>query len=188
MEFPMKYFLLLIIVSLIANAQSVPRNDLTFTGGYTRATTSNGFETHSATGLGLGYGYRVTPIVDLEAGIFTAFDPIPATCNQAGCYNGDNRFLWVPFGARFVIPVGERVELSAGGGGLYERFSVSNPNPALGGRSYMGWGGYFAAGAAIALDRGKHSWLGTTPRWFLANSGNQRDRWFMIGGDLSFRF
>jgi hypothetical protein len=88
----------------------------------------------------LAMANRVIPMVDFEAGIFTAFDPIPATCNRSGCYNGDNRFLWVPFGARFVIPVGERVELSAGGGGLYERFSVSNPNPALGGRSYTGWG------------------------------------------------
>jgi hypothetical protein len=40
----------------------------------------------------------------------------------------------------------------------------------------------------MALDHRRHFWLGTTPRWTLVNAGGAHDRWFVVGGDFSFRF
>lgn len=80
--------------------------------------------------------------------------------------------------------------LSAGGG-LYEKYTVSDASRAYAFSPRDGWGGYFVAGAAIALDRNRHFWIGASPRLYLANTGfqgNNKDRWFVITGDLSFRF
>ncbi len=70
----------------------------------------------------------------------------------------------------------------------FESFSVSNPNTAFGLASNSGFGGYFKTSAGVALDRRRHFWLSATPRWLLANPGHRWDRWFMITGDISFRF
>jgi hypothetical protein len=97
--------------------------------------------------------------------------------------------VWVPFGIRFIAPryLG-RIEFSGGGGGLYEKYSVSNPNSGFGLASRHGWGGYFVGSASVALDARKHFWLGATPRWFVVNPPYARDRWFQISGEFSVRF
>ena len=101
----------------------------------------------------------------------------------------NDRFYWIPFGVRFIAPLHlSRVEFSGGGGGLYEKYTVGSPSPGGGFVPYHGWGGYFVGSAAVALDRGKHFWLGVTPRWFLANGSYARDRWLQIAGELSVRF
>ena len=104
-------------------------------------------------------------------------------------WDPNDRFVWVPFGVRFIAPLYlGRIEFSGGGGGLYEKYSVSNPNIGFGLVSRGGWGGYFAGSVSFALDRGKHFWLGATPRWFLANAASARDRWFQLAGEFSVRF
>ena len=144
---------------------------------------------YSAAGLGATYGFRLFRNVELEAGTFAAIDPFPPECNRSGCFSGDNRFFWIPFGVRFVLPLRRnRVELSSGGGGLYQKFSVKNPNLALGQQPYTAWGGYFVASGRIALERGRHFWLGATARFFLANGAGVNTRWLMVTGDISFRF
>jgi hypothetical protein len=178
-----------VLFACLAQAQSFHRNNLTFSGGQARQIGGSAFETSTAVTLGGTYGFRVLRNVELESGVFRALDPLPPACNRLGCFNADNRFTWVLFGGRSVLPLKNgRVELSLGGGALYEWFSVSNPNTAFGGTSYSGWGGYFAASGAVALDRGRHFWLAASPRWFLANPANLRDRWFVIGGDFGFHF
>jgi hypothetical protein len=83
--------------------------------------------------LGGTYGYRFTPHITAEAGVFGVIDPYAAECDRFGCSGQDNRFIQVPFGLKFTLPLrNDRFELSAGGGGLYQRFSVSNPNPDFG--------------------------------------------------------
>jgi hypothetical protein len=97
--------------------------------------------------------------------------------------------VWITWGARFIAPLNlERFGFSGGGGGLYEKYSVSHPliEPWL--MPYAGWGGYFVGSASVALDRNKSFWLGATPRLVLANPGDRRDRWFQIPADLSVRF
>ncbi len=119
-----------------------------------------------------------------------ALQPGQEQCNAHGCYDPNDRYIWVPFGVRFIAPLASgRLELSAGGGELYESYSFSGMNPFTGateGRS--GWGGYFAGGAAAALDHRHHYWIGVTPRVILANPPYARDRFFTITGDFSFRF
>jgi hypothetical protein len=40
----------------------------------------------------------------------------------------------------------------------------------------------------FAIDHSHRLWLGATPRFFLANPPYARDRWFVITGDVTFRF
>jgi hypothetical protein len=174
-----------------ATAQSVPRNRLTFSGGWSREI--NSFQQQTATGLGLSYGYRVHKYVEAEAGVFTALNPTGEVCSVSfhiisGCVDIDDHFIWVPFGVRFTAPLYRgRLEFSAGGGGLFEKYTSG---ATFGGAflPYHGWGGYFVGSAAMALDHSRHFWLGATPRWFLANPANGRDRWFQICGEFSVRF
>jgi hypothetical protein len=180
-------FLLLGIAVL--NAQDAPRQRLAFSGGWARQVGQRGYEgTLTAPGLGLSYGYRPFHILELEAGAFAALQPGPTVCNAHFCFDPNDRFIWLPFGARLVAPIG-RVEISAGGGGLWSKYQVSNAddNP-FGIRSRNGWGGYFAAGVALSLDRKRRWWIGTTPRLFLSNPSYARDRWFLLPAEVSWRF
>ena len=100
-----------------------------------------------------------------------------------------DRFIWVPFGLRAVLPLAHgRIELSAGGGGLYEKYSVSNPESGFGLVPRQGWGGYASARAAVAVDHRRRFWLGVTPRLMVANPPYARDRWFVLTGDIGLRF
>jgi hypothetical protein len=186
----MRYSLLLLCFTGL-NAQQGSVNRLTLSGGWSRQTPAPAYEAaQTAATLGISYGFRPWKHVEFEAGVFAGLQPVPSVCNAHGCFDPDDRLIWVPFGIRFVAPLAAgRIELSAGGGGLYEAYSLTNEasNPfAL--RSYSGWGGYFTGGAAVALDRSRHWWLSATPRWFLANPQYRRDRWFQIAGEVSFRF
>jgi hypothetical protein len=185
----MRVFLILLSSTFVLEAQSFPRNEVTFSGGESFQVFTPFVESNTSVSLGGTYGYRVTPHVTAEAGAFGVIDPYPAECDRFGCSGQDNRFIMVPFGVKFTLPVrNDRFEISAGGGGLYQHFSVSNPNPDFGETGYGAWGGYFKASVGVALDRRRRFWLSATPRWNLANSGGIRDRWFMLTGDLSFRF
>ncbi len=51
------------------------------------------------------------------------------------------------------------MEFSSGGGGFIDKYSVSNPNPAVGLVSHFGAGGYFVGGAAMAITRSRRFWV-----------------------------
>ena len=148
------------------------------------------FERQTAPVIGLSYGYRPLKFMEIEGGVSAALHPGHESCNAHTCYDPYDRYVWVSFGARFLAPLASgRFELSAGGGGLHENYSTGEIDPFTGsddGRS--GWGGYFQAGAAAALDHGHRYWVGVTPRIVLANPPYARDRFFTITGDFSFRF
>jgi hypothetical protein len=173
-----------------ATAQSDPRDRLTFSGGWSSQIGGISFVEHqTATGLGLSYGYRVHQYIEAEAGVFTAFDPAGESCSHNGCVDIGDHYFWVPFGVRFIAPLYlGRIEFSGGGGGLYQKYTVGSPTIGGGPDPRHGWGGYFVGSAAVALDHSRHFWLGATPRWFLANPANARDRWFQISGEFSVRF
>jgi hypothetical protein len=185
----MRFLCGLLAAAGLVRAQPFLRNEITFSAGQSWEVFKSFTETDTAVSLGGTYGYRVLKNVEVTAGAFVVLNPTPPDCASFGCSNGDNRFVWIPFGARFILPLKhDRYELSAGGGGLWEHYTVVNPNTSFGASSYGGWGGYLAVSAAMALDRGRHFWISGTPRWILANPGHVRDRWFMITGDISFRF
>jgi len=178
-----------LLIAPLALSQDEYRNRLTFSGGWSRQVDAFSFQKQTAPGLGLSYGFRVHRHVEAEAGLFAALQPAPEIRGASYFLDPDDRFLWVPFGIRAIAPLhADRLELSAGGGGLYQKYSISNPNPGLGAESRHGWGGYLAAGAAVSVDRGRHIWLGFTPRAFLANPKYRRDRWLQWNGEISFRF
>jgi len=177
----MRTVVLLFFLASALSAQSFLRNDITFSGG-TSWDVSNYSQYVTAVSLGATYGYRITRTIELEAGAFGAINPVPGSCGSSGCFTADGRAIWAPFGVRFILPLKhDRFELSAGGGGLYQNISG-------GGYSYNAFGGYAKISAALAFGHGRHFWLGATPRIMIANGQYARDRWFMLTGDIGFRF
>ena len=169
-------------------AQSFSRNLLTFSGGWADQIGPS-YQNESATSLGLTYGYRWRQYVALEAGIQTALQPGPEVRGAHYDFKPDDRYIWVPFGVRLIAPIAEdRVELSVGGGGLYQRYSISNSGSGFGFDPYNAWGGYGVASAAVALDRRRHFWVGGSPRFFIANGDFHRDRWVTLTAEFGFRF
>lgn len=185
------FLLLLFLLSSGVDAQEDHRNSLTFSGGYGRAVGSYCCQENTAVSLGATYGYRILRHLQADVGVTVALNPSPEIRGATYDVKPDDRFIWVPFGLRGVLPLGGgRFELSAGGGGLYEQYSISNPFLAAGLISRGGWGGYLTGGAAVALDRSRRFWLGATPRWYLTNTTSpyDRNRWFVITGDIGIRF
>jgi hypothetical protein len=171
----------------MAHAQS-ERSEVTFSGGTAIQFDVPLSSTATPVSLGGTYSYRLYRHLALEAGVLTAIHPTGPIRGYNYDIDPKDLFTWVQFGPRVVLPVWEgRLELSAGAGGAYENYSIgSDASGFLSPRS--GWGGNFSAGAAVALDHGRHFWLGTTPRWILVNTGAAHDRWFVAGGEFSFRF
>jgi len=170
-------------------AQGSFRNQLTFGGGWTHEL--NGYEPETAAVLEGSYGYRLRRHLQVEAGLVVGLQPAAELCSAHGCSQPHDRYYWVPFGLRVVAPLWRgRLEVSAGGGGVYEKYVVANTNqiPCCF-YGVDGWGGYFVGGAAVPLDRGRHWWVGASPKWFLANpTEGQHDRWFVIPLEFSWRF
>jgi hypothetical protein len=82
------------------------------------------------------------------------------------------------------------MELSAAGGGIYENYSSGNIPSFIGPQAQTAWGGYFALGAAAAIERSRRLWMGASAREFLGNANrtSQHDLWFVVTGDVSIRF
>ena len=180
--------LVFLFTSTVTLAQS-ERSQVTFSGGEAVQLNVPGYDRASATSLGGSYSYRLFRYMGLEAGVVTAIDPTGVIRGENFAGDVHDRFTWVQFGPRLVVPLWDgRFEFSLGAGGAYENYTVGNQN--LGGAPAprTGWGGNFSGGAAIALDPGRHFWFGSTPRWFLVNAQNAHDRWFIVGGEFSFRF
>jgi hypothetical protein len=184
----MRTTVLLCLLAAVAQAQSFPRFDFSLSGGAAPCLGSCYGPDDTSPSLGATGGVRITPRIELEAGVFAAIDPIGQGCDHIGCFTPSSNYIWVPFGMRFIRPIAhDRVEFSVGGGGLFEHFSTGEQAGSAG-FDYNGFGGYGKASLAIALDRHRHFWIGATPRVIVANSGNFRDRWFMITGDIGLRF
>jgi hypothetical protein len=145
----------------------------------------------SAPSLAASYAYRTLPHLDLEAGV----DATTSLGTEIRGANYDikpnDRFTWVPFGLKGVLPLRHgRAEAFIGGGGLYEKYSVGNSNLSAGLASRDGWGGYVSGGVTMALDPGRRFWLGGSSHLFFANtnSGFTHDRWFVANLDFGIRF
>jgi hypothetical protein len=186
-EVIMKVLILFISLAFSTYAQPANRNTITFSGGLAEnAGPSCCGDT--APSLALSYAYRLLPNLDIEAGIDSALALGSKFVSANYDVTADDRFLWVPFGLRGVLPLRhDRVELSAGAGGTYEKYWVGNPSYVT---SRDGLGGYGSVGAAAALDAHRHFWLGVSPFFFFANTGGgySHDRWFVLNVGLGVRF
>jgi hypothetical protein len=182
-------FLVFLFLTGFAQAQTGDRNRITLSGGWTQQIFVNTSYGQAAPTVGLAYGYRAFKFMEFETGVSVGLQPGEDLCNRFGCYNPNDRYIWIPIGVRFIAPlIAKRLELSLGGGGLIQTYWVSNPDNPYNIATENGFGGYFTAGAAVAVDRRRRFWLGATPRFLLANPEYRRYRWFTITGDFSFRF
>jgi hypothetical protein len=55
--------------------------------------------------LGATYGYRVLRYLQIEAGVTTALQPTPELGGATFIIEPTDRFVWVPFGLRGVLPL-----------------------------------------------------------------------------------
>jgi len=185
-KFGMRALLLLFGLAVCADAQSEMRNTVTLGGGFAHSVgTMFGFE--SAPSVGVTYAYRLLPHVDVEAGIDAALSLGSEARGANYDIKANDRFIWVPFGLKGVLPLRrDRVEVSVGAGGTYEKYSASDslfvPR--------NGWGGYASVGAAVALDGRRHFWLGASSHLFFVNAdrGYAHDRWIVVYVNLGLRF
>ena len=171
-------------------AQSDPRNDLTFSGGWAN-NAGNTCCGDSSGDLRFTYAHRLIPHLAVEAGIDSAVSLGTEIRGANYDVNVNDRMFWVPFGVRGILPLKNgRAEVFVSAGGLYEKYSAGNPFDSVGVGSRNGWGGYVSGGAAAALDRGRHFWLGGSSRFYFANTnrGYSHDRWVTATLDFSLRF
>ena len=145
----------------------------------------------SAPSFAASYAYRAFPHFALEAGVHAATSIGTEVRGANYDVKLDDRYIWVPFGFKGILPLRDRrVEAFIGAGGLYEKHSVGNAFTAGGLDSRDGWGGYATGGAAFAMDRSRHLWLGGSAHYFFANTDNgyTHDRWFAATLDFDLRF
>jgi len=186
MEAHLRAVFLYFILAACAAAQSEMRNTATFSGGFAH-NAGNSCCGDSAPSLAVTYAYRLFPHVDLEAGVDTTLSLGTRSIGANYNVNADDRFLWVPFGLKGVLPLRSgRVELSVGAGGTYEKYLVGNTSFL---QSRDSWGGYASTGVAVALDGRRHFWVGASPQLFFANSSDgYHSRWFVLNVGVGFRF
>ena len=128
---------------------ALERNRITLSGGWTEQLYPPNFDyRQTAPTVGLSYGYRAVKVHgDRRPASALACSPGQDVCNRFGCYDPNDRYIWIPIGVRFIAPlVAGRVELSVGGGGLIQRYSVSNPDNPYSNASDNSLGGYFTDG------------------------------------------
>jgi hypothetical protein len=190
----MKNLIFVLVLASFANAQATLRNSVTFSVGPAFNDSNRPSGRYDTTlGLGATYDYRVFRHLQIEAGITTALHPTaPFEDPIFGIQQPTDRFTWVPFGLQGVLPLrAGRLEVFAGGGGMYENYSAGNLFPLLSTvRSQDAWRGYFKFGATAAIGRSRHFWLGASAREFLGDQaqGLHWDQWVVVTADVSFRF
>jgi hypothetical protein len=183
----MRTIIFVLLLSATGALAQDERSQMTFSGG--NAVDVGRFGASTALSFGGSYSYRLLRHLGLETGVLTALDPTGVIRGENFNIDIKDRFTWVQFGPRFILPLWDgRLELSAGAGGVYEDYSPGSPSPSGNMSSRTGWGGNFSGGAAIALDPGRHFWLGMTPRYIVVTAAQAHDRWFIAAGELSFRF
>jgi hypothetical protein len=106
-------------------------------------------------------------------------------CTRFGCTQARERFTFMPFGLRGILPLaGGRTELFVGTGGArlwstnYTFGSSFNANKIL----WQANGGF-----RVALDRARHFRLGPVFR-LSRDLGRPTQQWLSITGELSYRF
>ena len=123
-----------------------------------------------ATTLGLTYSYRLHKYAAADVGVVSTLPRDTEIRGGSYDYKPDERYLWVPFGVRGILPIGEWIEFSVGGGGVYEKLTVPNPAPAINFEGRSGWGGYAGGALAVSVDRRRRIWLSVIPRYYFANT------------------
>ncbi|MCC6362479.1 MAG: hypothetical protein IT165_03090 [Bryobacterales bacterium] len=131
----------------------------------------------------LRYGYRFNQFLQADAGLQLAWGAAnnqnPVLTDLGTVQGGDHEYMF-PLGGRVIIPTPfQRIEVSAGGGGVYLHYSETAPsNPYYQVSCYNctsrgGWGGYGLANVSYFLDSNKTFRLGTTFQYISASTNGQ---------------
>jgi hypothetical protein len=132
--------------------------------------------------LSIGYGYRFNRLLQADAGFQIAFG---AANNQGAVLTdfgqvqgGDHEYMF-PLGGRLILPLPwKRIEVSAGGGGVYLHYSETAPSNGYSSNCYTcttrgGWGGYGLTNASYFLDSNHVFHIGTTFQFISASVNGQ---------------
>jgi hypothetical protein len=161
--------------------------------------------------LNVAYGYRFHPWFQADIGFDTAFgsaDVYAFIDTPYGPLKIRDYQHFLPMGGRVVVPLAqEKVLLSAGGGGVYMRYSerVRQPYADWGYQfdcwacnTRDGWGYYALVGGSVALDQARMFRIGATGKVYRGETegpsfgnvpfGRTRDHWIVISGDFSVNF
>ncbi|MDX2180848.1 MAG: hypothetical protein SFV18_14720 [Bryobacteraceae bacterium] len=205
----MRGVLLLIAGAASSAAQGFPRNTITLgLGAAIPGQDLKGFFEPSVA-LGFNYGYRPHRNFQIDGGLDTVIQA--ARVNDfADTAFGSRRIrdyqLFIPFGGRVILPSAEdRVQLYAGGGGVWARYfeSISQPStnfqidcPQCLSRS--GFGYYALVGAKWRPSRWKGFWFGGSVRVVRVTTDGDpigalvtrptRDRWVTPSIEVGFSF
>ena len=105
--------------------------------------------------------------------------PLQTYLNLAG--QDVMRDAHLPFGATGVLPINRwRLEVFGGIGGVYAPFRTSYAMT-------NAWMIQTSMGARVALDQGRHVWVGTTAR-YVTDFADKKRQWVTGTADLTVRF
>jgi hypothetical protein len=163
----------------------------------------------SNTGLvRVGYGYRFHGNFQAETGLDVGFRAARVNDfyeSQFGALKiRDYQYMW-PMGGRAILPVGDRFQFHAGGGGVYLRYTEGIRQPFQGFRldcpvcrSRGGWGYYGLAGGSVAIGESERWRIGGTVTLYRARTDGDsfgdlpaittRDRWINTAIEVGFGF
>lgn len=162
-------------------------------------------------GVGIGYGFRFHEYFQAEAGYEVLFgaarvkDFLPTAFGDLRIRDYQHFF---PYGGRVVVPIqNERIQLFAGGGGIYMRYSerVRQPFAQQGFQfdcavcsARDGTGYYGLVGGTVALDQSQVFRVGVTSRFVRGETSGEpigavparttEDRWTNIYFTFSVNF
>lgn len=219
-----RLLLQVVLVALLASVLSIPsmaqedprprKNTLVIGGGAGIPGADLGNVMSPSALLRLGYGYRLRKHFQVDIGADLVLHAAGIDVSQqtfiGEVRKRDNEYL-IPFGGRVVLPLAQRFEVFAGGGGTYLWYGEEAYVPGMKctGSCYYdvpcpscisrgGWGYYGTAGVHISLERRNRFWLGTEMRYFkgatsgrLLGNGAQletKDQWFNPSLNLVCRF
>jgi hypothetical protein len=207
----MRILLPLLIFSVAAFGQGYRRHNIMVNGGagIPRGEIRQLFSTSG--GIGALYGYRFHPYFQAEAGYETLFGAADVRDFQNTPF-GQLRIRdyqqFLPFGGRVIVPLkGDRIQLHAGGGGAYFRYSERIRQP-FGNQGFRidcpscatrdGIGYYGLVGASFALDQAQHFRVGFGSKVYrgategdalgLAPGSRTVDRWINVYGTFGVAF
>jgi hypothetical protein len=192
----------LLVASLLPAQEYRKHNVLLFGGAGVPGGDLTGITSTSA-GLGLGYGYRFHEYFQAEAGYELLFgaarvrDFLPTLYGNLRIRDYQH---FLPYGGRVIVPIkGDKIQLFAGGGGVYMRYSERVRQPfAQQGFTFDcavcsardGNGYYGLVGGNMALDRAQHFRIGVTSRFIRGETSGEpigsvpaqttEDRWTNI--------
>ena len=190
---------------------SFRKHNITFGGGINIPSGELKPYLSNAPGFRAGYGYRFHRLFQADFGLDVGF----GSADVRDFYEtefGELRIrdyqYFVPLGGRVVVPLAEeKVQLYAGGGGAYLRYSerIRQPYANYGYtidcpvcRSRDGWGYYALAGGSVALDRARNFRVGVVTKFFRGETTGDSlgtlpafrtvDRWANIAAEFTFSF